>query len=347
MYSFSFTSSIIVISGPMGAGKSTIAGLLAERLDRAVIINGWQVQKMIASGMSSPRSQADADVHPEFAVQLQVRLRAACAIAKSFVSAGYVAILEEQVVGERVEHLLQELHDLPFYFVMLAPPFDVVAARERGRGTDNFARWGSWDELLATGTRRIGLWLDNSNDSPEETLRAIMHRAPTEAQVRAQGRRMPGTVHLIHGYLCTGKTTFATQLSDRIAGVRISLDEWMTTLSADQVRVDDELLERVHVLANAHWPAVVERGIDVVLDFGFWTRRRRDEVRSIARRSGAVTRLWWTRCPDAVALHRCLERNSQRHQGYYIDVAGFQALRAKYEPLEDDEPHQVVTTDEG
>jgi predicted kinase len=41
------------------------------------------------------------------------------------------------------------------------------------------------------------------------------------------------TVHLIHGYLGTGKTTLAKQLAEEVNGVRFNSDEWMVRLHGE------------------------------------------------------------------------------------------------------------------
>ena len=68
------------------------------------------------------------------------------------------------------------------------------------------------------------------------------------------------TVHLIHGYLCSGKTTFAKELERHTSGVRSSLDEWMTALTGDPVHLDDELYERLYGLVMGLWPSITAAG---------------------------------------------------------------------------------------
>lgn len=116
------------------------------------------------------------------------------------------------------------------------------------------------------------------------------------------------TAHLIHGYLCCGKTTFAKELETRTGGIRFSLDEWMTTLTGDSVHLDDGHYERLYGLMMELWPKIVAGGLDVILDFGFWTRRRRDGARAAAAAVGASARLYLIQSPDDVARARCRER---------------------------------------
>jgi predicted kinase len=150
------------------------------------------------------------------------------------------------------------------------------------------------------------------------------------------------TAHLIHGYLCSGKTTFAKELEQRTGGVRFSLDEWMTALTDDAVHLDDALYERLYGITMGLWPRIVERGLDVILDFGFWTRRRRDEARAAAAAVGSPARLYLVQSPDDIARARCRERNRRPGADYRISDEAFDALRSKFQPLGPDEEHEEI-----
>lgn len=89
-----------------------------------------------------------------------------------------------------------------------------------------------------------------------------------------------------------------------------------------------------------HWPQILRRGVDVVLDFGFWTRTDRDRTRALA----AEHRLYWVRTDDPTALSRCLARNKEPGANFLIDQAAYRDLKAKYEAPADDEEYIVVTT---
>lgn len=147
-------------------------------------------------------------------------------------------------------------------------------------------------------------------------------------------------MHIIHGYLCSGKTTFAKQLEQTTGGVRSSLDEWMTALTGDPVHLDDELYERLYALVMGWWPRIAEREIDVILDFGFWSRGRRDDARRAA--AGYDARLYEVRCPDHIARSRCRERNERLGVDYHVSDEAYDALRYKFEPLEADEVAETV-----
>jgi predicted kinase len=98
------------------------------------------------------------------------------------------------------------------------------------------------------------------------------------------------TAHLVHGFLCTGKTTFARTLERQTAGVMLSADEWYLRLDvaeAPMPHLDDTDWVRMMSVLDELWPRVLERGVDVVLDFGYWRREARDRARESARAAGA------------------------------------------------------------
>jgi hypothetical protein len=69
--------------------------------------------------------------------------------------------------------------------VVLNPRPDVVATREQQREKSGYGEWDI-EGLCASffeETSHIGLWLDTSELSPEETVEAILHRRH-DARVR-------------------------------------------------------------------------------------------------------------------------------------------------------------------
>lgn len=161
--------------------------------------------------------------------------------------------------------------------------------------------------------------------------------------VENRSRRAMATVHLVCGFLGSGKTTFAKALTLREAAIRFSVDEWYLRLFArgPTYELDTEALTRLIAALNDLWPQIAAAGTNVVLDYGFWSRALRDEVRERARAVGAATRLHWLRCPDELAVARCLARNGQ-HDSFLISAEGFAALKQRFEPPARDEPYEAV-----
>lgn len=179
---------IFVISGTQGAGKTTVSRLLAERFERGVHVSADALQKMVVSGREWPKKhQTDINspnVEDEASRQLRLRLRNMCLLGRSFYEAGFTAVLDDIVVGGRLEELREHLADSEFMFVMLLPDNATVRDRERQRGTELWREWEWLTDSIVSTTERVGLWLDTSAQTAEQTVDEIMRRAWDEALVR-------------------------------------------------------------------------------------------------------------------------------------------------------------------
>ncbi len=153
--------------------------------------------------------------------------------------------------------------------------------------------------------------------------------------------------HLIHGFLGAGKTTLAKRLETELGAVRYSPDEWMVKLYGLDPPAERfaTYLARVYELINAQWPIILSRGVDVILDFGFWTRAERDAARRRAADVNAVTSLYWVCCAEETARVRCRARNQDPQGSLYIADATFEALKERFVPLEPDEGFVLVDTE--
>ena len=90
------TSAIYLITGPMAAGKSTVARLLAGRFERGVHVEGDFFRRSIVSG----RVEMTPDASPGAVEQLRLRYRLAAATADACFEAGFTVALEDVMAGD-------------------------------------------------------------------------------------------------------------------------------------------------------------------------------------------------------------------------------------------------------
>lgn len=147
------------------------------------------------------------------------------------------------------------------------------------------------------------------------------------------------TAHLIHGYIGAGKTTFSKRLEHESSAVRLTHDEWMSALYGDDPPEQHfaDYARRVSGLMEGLWIRCLHAGADVILDFGFWSRQERDRVRSLVADIGADGRLYRLTCPDDLAWDRIQARNAALEGNLTIAPNTFLVLKARFQPLDDDE----------
>jgi predicted kinase len=143
------------------------------------------------------------------------------------------------------------------------------------------------------------------------------------------------TLHLLCGLPCAGKTTLARQLEQEHSALRLTPDEWIVRLfGAD---LSEEALDAARdPVEAALWDVaarVLVLGVNVVLDFGVWSRGEREEFRERAAHLGARSELHFLDVPEEVLLSRLAARNAQRPPGtFWIDEARLRLWYRWFEP---------------
>ncbi|MFD5116868.1 AAA family ATPase [Streptomyces sp. NPDC058391] len=166
-------SAVVLVTGIMAAGKSTVAQALAERLSRAVHVRGDVFRRMVVSG----REEMVPGASEEAAAQLRLRYRLSASVADTYAGEGWAAVVQDIVIGTDLAEYVGLVRTRPLYVVVLAPGPTAVAVREAGRGKTGYgAGWTveALDRVFREETPRIGLWLDTAELGVAETVDAIL-----------------------------------------------------------------------------------------------------------------------------------------------------------------------------
>lgn len=150
---------------------------------------------------------------------------------------------------------------------------------------------------------------------------------------------------LVCGATGAGKTTYSIDLSRNISALRFSIDPWMQTLFADDMKSLDYswMIERVHRCYQQIWDVCEKMfAIDgnVVLDLGFTEKSQRDLFSDRARALGISAEVHYLAVPTSVRRARVTNRNSEKDPAVYaFDVTDemFDFMEPRFEPPDDAE----------
>ena len=128
------------------------------------------------------------------------------------------------------------------------------------------------------------------------------------------------TLFLICGLPGAGKTTLARQLELAQPALRLSPDEWIAPLlaNADDAAELDRLRSPVEAVQWDVAKRVLALGVDVVLEWGFWSRDERDWYRSQAEALGARVELRYLAVDRDELWARLSRRNANLPPGTFV-----------------------------
>lgn len=134
----------------------------------------------------------------------------------------------------------------------------------------------------------------------------------------------------------SGKTTLAKRLERDLPALRLAPDEWMCRIVGNG---HDE--EKRSIVEAVQWEIaarVLSLGVNVILEYGFWSRSERDDFRSRAAALGSNTQLHFLNVPRDELLRRLELRNAALPPDtFHVDFAQLDLWLNRFEPPIPDE----------
>jgi hypothetical protein len=166
-----------VITGPAGAGKSSVARLIVADLERAALVELDRLWDQVVRGAPVPYwAGGEREATRQFAL---LGVRNAAALVRNYAAAGYDAVVDGVFEEPReLDVFLAALGGVEAYFVMLMPDEDELLRRDALR--PEYERMGERSRelhrIFARSGELRGMRVDSGGLSAEETAALVLER---------------------------------------------------------------------------------------------------------------------------------------------------------------------------
>jgi predicted kinase len=158
---------LILITGVPGAGKTTVAKALVERLQPALRVSTDCIRRKVRPLEKPWEGRAGEE---------QVRLGAAAtsAIARIYLEGGFSAIVDDIVSGEPAQQYKALQEEFMGTAVLLRPSLEVAQGRYAERGTSPSGQHRTEELYAALDPADFDITIDTSELTVDQTVEAVL-----------------------------------------------------------------------------------------------------------------------------------------------------------------------------
>ena len=138
-------------------------------------------------------------------------------------------------------------------------------------------------------------------------------------------------VYLICGKVCSGKTYLGKQMADELQAVRLSVDERMLAMNPSGLFGDqhDQIAAQMRHELTLESVSLVLSGVSVILDWGFWTKKSREEASRFYQKHGIAYEWHYVDVSDERWEMNISHRNQAIQDGCDVGFIVDEGLRQK------------------
>jgi predicted kinase len=148
-------------------------------------------------------------------------------------------------------------------------------------------------------------------------------------------------VILICGKIASGKTTYAKSMLEKLHGVNLSLDEIMLAVLGENCDSHDDYKEKTQNYLFNKAVEIVNNGVPVILDWGFWTKNNRIKATEFFTKHDIPYEWHYINATKKTLIENVKKRNKEIDDGkvvaYHFDDELAEYFWAKFEPPTRDE----------
>ncbi len=147
----------------------------------------------------------------------------------------------------------------------------------------------------------------------------------------------------ICGKIGCGKTYYANRLKEQEHAVILSTDEVTYDLTNNQQGEGyDEFARRVNLYLRKKAVEIVNAGCTVILDWGFWTKENRKEIKRYGENNGVLVEMHYIDIDDKTWYENIEKRNNEVISGnggssFYVDEGLLNKVSSLFEIPEKEE----------
>ncbi len=159
-------------------------------------------------------------------------------------------------------------------------------------------------------------------------------------------------VIILCGRIASGKSYYANKLSEQSNAVILSVDDLMLRLSDSCLgQQHDDTARRCELYFYDLAEQMINKGIDAIIDYGYWSRKDREDAKEYFRKRGVNAELHYIHISEELRLKQLEARNERliaetkkndTGRVYIIDEPLRQRLDAKFEEPSQEEVDELI-----
>ena len=143
-------------------------------------------------------------------------------------------------------------------------------------------------------------------------------------------------VYILCGKICSGKSTYSQKLRKSQKAVILSVDDiTLTLLGQNGGDTLDIYVEKLEQYFSQKSVEIIETGINVILDWGFWTKAERDFAKEFYNSHGIEYEFHYISINDEEWYRRLDKRNNdvleKKSDAYYVDEGLAEKFKSIFE----------------